>query len=136
MSAPTKGSGTTWVGRAIRRLEDPALVTGQGRFTADLPAAHWVRFVRSSVAVGKITNIAAPEGAHVITAADLTSVKKITPMPATLSTVPARVTSWPSRLSQEPAAAASPDRLKTAASAARETDKPLNIVLCPHRDYR
>ncbi len=43
----TKGSGTTWVGRAIRRLEDPALVTGQGRFTADLPAAHWVRFVRS-----------------------------------------------------------------------------------------
>ena len=28
----------TWVGRAIRRLEDPALITGQGRFTADLPA--------------------------------------------------------------------------------------------------
>ena len=27
-----------WVGRAIRRLEDPALVTGRGRFTADLPA--------------------------------------------------------------------------------------------------
>ena len=80
MSAPTKGSGTTWVGRAIRRLEDPALVTGQGRFTADLPAAHWVRFVRSSVAVGKITNIAAPEGAHVITAADLKGVKRIRPM--------------------------------------------------------
>ena len=80
MSAPTKGSGTTWVGRAIRRLEDPALVTGQGRFTADLPAAHWVRFVRSSVAAGKITNIAAPEGAHVITAADLKGVKRIRPM--------------------------------------------------------
>ncbi len=27
-----------WVGRAIRRLEDPALVVGQGSFTADLPA--------------------------------------------------------------------------------------------------
>ncbi len=34
MNAPTKGSGTTWVGRSIRRLEDPALVTGRGRFTA------------------------------------------------------------------------------------------------------
>ncbi len=38
MTAHTKGSGMTWVGRAIRRLEDPALITGQGRFTADLPA--------------------------------------------------------------------------------------------------
>ena len=36
----TKGSGSKWVGRSIRRLEDPALVTGQGRFTADLPAAR------------------------------------------------------------------------------------------------
>ena len=36
MSAPTKGSGTTWVGRSIRRLEDPALVQGRGHFTADL----------------------------------------------------------------------------------------------------
>jgi len=50
----TKGSGSKWVGRAIRRLEDPALVTGRGRFTADLPAAHWLRFVRSPVAAGKI----------------------------------------------------------------------------------
>ena len=25
-----------WVGRAIRRLEDPALVAGRGRFTGDL----------------------------------------------------------------------------------------------------
>ena len=32
----TRGAGMTWVGRAIRRLEDPALVQGQGRFTADL----------------------------------------------------------------------------------------------------
>ena len=47
MTAHTKGTGMTWVGRAIRRLEDPALIKGQGRFTADLPAAHWVRFVRS-----------------------------------------------------------------------------------------
>ncbi len=76
----TKGSGMTWVGRAIRRLEDPALVTGHGRFTADLPAQHWVRFVRSPVAAGKITRIETPAGATVITAADLKAVKPILPM--------------------------------------------------------
>src|ERR1041385_4408379 len=80
MSAPTKGSGSSWVGRAIRRLEDPALVTGQGRFTADLPAAHWVRFARSAVASGTIRKVPAPDGAMVITAADLGGVKPIRPM--------------------------------------------------------
>jgi aerobic carbon-monoxide dehydrogenase large subunit len=80
MTAHTKGSGTTWVGRSIRRLEDPALVTGQGRFTADLPAAHWVRFVRSSVAAGRIDSITAPPGARIITAADLKALKPIRPM--------------------------------------------------------
>jgi carbon-monoxide dehydrogenase large subunit len=80
MSTHTKGSGNTWVGRAIRRLEDPALVTGQGRFTADLPAAHWVRFARSAVASGVIRKITAPDGAAVITASDLKSVKPIRPM--------------------------------------------------------
>jgi carbon-monoxide dehydrogenase large subunit len=74
------GAGLKWVGRAIRRLEDPALVTGQGHFTADLPAAHWVRFVRSPNAAGTIYSIKAPDGALVITAADLKGVKKITPM--------------------------------------------------------
>ena len=76
----TKGSGMTWVGRSIRRLEDPALVSGHGRFTADLPAAHWVRFVRSPVAAGKITKIDAPQDALVITAADLRAVKPILPL--------------------------------------------------------
>ena len=81
MSAPeTKGTGLKWVGRAIRRLEDPALVRGQGHFTADLSATHWVRFVRSADAAGKIVNIGKPGGKMVITAADLTGVKKITPM--------------------------------------------------------
>jgi carbon-monoxide dehydrogenase large subunit len=80
MTAHTKGSGTTWVGRAIRRLEDPALVAGQGRFTADLPAAHWVRFVRSPVAAGTLGIITVPPGASVVTAADLKGVKPITPM--------------------------------------------------------
>jgi carbon-monoxide dehydrogenase large subunit len=76
----TKGSGMTWVGRSIRRLEDPALVTGRGRFTHDLPAAHWVRFVRSPAAAGKINKIEAPKGALVVTAADVAGVKPIRPM--------------------------------------------------------
>ena len=76
----TKGTGLKWVGRAIRRLEDPALVTGRGRFTHDLKAAHWLRFVRSPLAAGKIKKIAVPPGALVITAADLKGVKPIKPM--------------------------------------------------------
>jgi len=76
----TKGSGTTWVGRPIRRLEDPALVSGRGCFTADLPATHHLRFVRSPVAAGKIGRIAAPDGTRFITAADLEGVKSIVPM--------------------------------------------------------
>ena len=76
----SKGAGMTWVGRAIRRLEDPALITGQGHFTADLPAVHWVRFLRSPNAAGTIKSIKPPKGALVITAADLKDVKKIRPM--------------------------------------------------------
>ena len=81
MTLPAKGeSGTLWVGRSIRRLEDPALVTGAGRFTGDLPAQCWVRFVRSAVASGRIKRIGAPAGATVITGADLGTVKPIRPM--------------------------------------------------------
>lgn len=76
----TKGSGMTWIGRAIRRLEDPALVAGRGRFTHDLPATYWLRFVRSPVAAGRIKKIEAPKDAQVITAADLEGVKSIRPM--------------------------------------------------------
>jgi carbon-monoxide dehydrogenase large subunit len=74
-----------WVGRAMPRREDPTLVTGRGRFTADLEAALWVRFVRSSVACGRIVRVAAPSGAAqrgamVFTAADLAGVESIRPM--------------------------------------------------------
>jgi aerobic carbon-monoxide dehydrogenase large subunit len=75
-----KGDGQGWVGRSIRRVEDPALVAGNGRFTGDLPAARWVRFVRSSVAAGRIKRITAPEGATVVTAAELSAVRPIQPM--------------------------------------------------------
>ncbi|HXW41528.1 MAG TPA: xanthine dehydrogenase family protein molybdopterin-binding subunit [Xanthobacteraceae bacterium] len=80
MNRPTAGSGMKWVGRAIRRLEDPALVTGRGRFTADLAAAHHVRFVRSPVAAGRIVRIGAPAGATIIAAADLAGARPIKPL--------------------------------------------------------
>ncbi|MGD0333151.1 MAG: xanthine dehydrogenase family protein molybdopterin-binding subunit [Xanthobacteraceae bacterium] len=79
MTAPTKGSSLAWVGRSIRRLEDPALLTGRGRFTADLPATYRVRFVRSAVAAGEIKKITVPDNAMVFTAAELAAVKPITP---------------------------------------------------------
>ncbi len=69
-----------WVGRAIRRLEDPALVTGRGRFTGDLAAAHWVRFVRSPVASGRIVRINAPSDARIFLAEHLEGVRPIRPM--------------------------------------------------------
>jgi carbon-monoxide dehydrogenase large subunit len=69
-----------WVGRSIRRVEDPALVAGLGRFTGDLPAQRWVRFVRSPVASGKIKSVNAPKGAMVLTMAELSGVKPIRPM--------------------------------------------------------
>ena len=75
----TAGSGMKWVGRAIRRLEDPALVRGRGRFTADLPATHHVRFVRSPVAAGRLVRISAPDGVRLIRAADL-AARPIRPM--------------------------------------------------------
>ncbi len=71
---------TCRVRRSIRRPEDPALVTGRGRFTTDMPATHWVRFVRSSVADGTIENIIAPEGAGIVTAKDPAKLKPIRPM--------------------------------------------------------
>ena len=79
MADATAGSGMKWVGRAIRRLEDPALVRGHGRFTADLPAAYFVRFVRSPVAAGRIVRIAAPDGVMIIRSRDL-GARPIKPM--------------------------------------------------------
>jgi aerobic carbon-monoxide dehydrogenase large subunit len=80
MTVPAGNSDLPWVGRAIRRVEDPVLLTGNGRFTADLPAAHRVRFARSPVAAGRIRSIMGPPGARIITAADLGGVKPIRPM--------------------------------------------------------
>jgi aerobic carbon-monoxide dehydrogenase large subunit len=49
----------THVGQALRRKEDPRLITGRGRYTDDiaLPAMLWAAFVRSPEAHAKITSI-------------------------------------------------------------------------------
>jgi len=69
-----------FVGRSLRRVEDPALVTGRGCFTGDLPAARWVRFVRSPLASGRIRAITAPAGVMLVRGADVAALHPIVPM--------------------------------------------------------
>ncbi|MGB3483862.1 MAG: xanthine dehydrogenase family protein molybdopterin-binding subunit [Mycobacterium sp.] len=78
-AAPTEP--TTWTGRALPRLEDPAIVRGWGSYVADVASrnsrcAH-VRFIRSTVASGRIVSVSAPAGVTVFTARDLADVKPI-----------------------------------------------------------
>jgi aerobic carbon-monoxide dehydrogenase large subunit len=72
-------TGTPYVGRRVRRSEDPTLLVGRGRFVDDVtePRQAHVAFVRSPVASGRITQIdtsaalASPEVVAVFTAEDL-----------------------------------------------------------------
>ena len=50
----------TWVGRSIRRVEDPTLLQGAGMFVGDIAGAAAVRFVRSPVAHGLIRAVRGP----------------------------------------------------------------------------
>ncbi len=85
MTAPAK-----FVGRSVPRLEDRPLLTGQGRFAADIsfPGQWYMRVVRSAVAHGKIISIDARAaralpGVHAVwTHAD---VKHIPPIPFRLT---------------------------------------------------
>lgn len=75
----------TWVGRRLPRLEDPALLRGEGRYVPDIAiGARAVRFVRSPFASGRILSITPPPdmppGALLVTAADLAGVATIKPM--------------------------------------------------------
>ncbi|MBI3436007.1 MAG: xanthine dehydrogenase family protein [Proteobacteria bacterium] len=106
---------TGWVGRSLRRIEDPALVRGSGRFTSDLPAALWVRFVRSPVAAGKILRIVAPPGARMVTAADLAAVGPIRPMLHKFNYVPI-------------------EQRVLAADVVRFVGEPLAAILAPSRE--
>ncbi|HEX6440819.1 MAG TPA: xanthine dehydrogenase family protein molybdopterin-binding subunit [Stellaceae bacterium] len=70
----------TWVGRRLPRYEDPVLLRGDGRYTADLArGVRIMRFVRSPVARGHILSVKPPPGAQVITASDLAGVKPMCP---------------------------------------------------------
>ena len=69
-----------WVGRPLPRYEDPVLLKGRGRYTADLAqGARILRFVRSPVARGRILAVNAPPDVAIITAAVLGDVKPICP---------------------------------------------------------
>jgi CO/xanthine dehydrogenase Mo-binding subunit len=49
---------TRWVGRSLRRFEDPALVQGRGGFVADIAASSdtsFLRFVRAPVRDASLT---------------------------------------------------------------------------------
>ena len=68
-----------WVGRPLPRYEDPVLLQGRGRYTADLAqGARILRFVRSPVARGRILAVNAPD-VPIITPAVLGDVKPICP---------------------------------------------------------
>jgi len=69
-----------WVGRPLPRYEDPVLLQGRGRYTADLAhGARILRFVCSPVARGRIRAVNAPPETAIITAAVLGDVKPISP---------------------------------------------------------
>ena len=69
-----------WVGRPLPRYEDPSLLRGRGRYTADLAqGARRLRFVRSPVARGRILRVNGPPEVPIITAAALGDVKPICP---------------------------------------------------------
>jgi carbon-monoxide dehydrogenase large subunit len=69
-----------WVGRSLPRYEDPILLQGRGRYTADLArGARILRFLRSPVSRGRILALNAPPEIPIITTAVLGDVKPICP---------------------------------------------------------
>ena len=52
------------IGRSVKRLEDRPLLTGSGRFAADVTAPDmlYMRVVRSPVAFGRLTGLRNAEG--------------------------------------------------------------------------
>lgn len=73
-----------WVGRSLPRIEDPALLRGEGRYVPDIAiGARVVRFIRSPVASGRILALAPPPEmparALFVTAADMPEMGAIRP---------------------------------------------------------
>jgi carbon-monoxide dehydrogenase large subunit len=69
------------VGEPIRRLEDPALITGRSRFIADLTEGCLAAaFARSPLAAARLVNVESPDDALVFTSADLDGVGSVRPL--------------------------------------------------------
>ena len=70
-----------WVGRRLKRFDDPGLLRGEGRFVADIAAGSlFARFVRSPIARGRIVGIEVPDGVEAFTIDDLGGVGPIRPV--------------------------------------------------------
>src|SRR3954469_24082158 len=84
----TRSGGNGYVGQALRRKEDPPLITGKGRYVDDiqLPGMLYAAIVRSTEAHAKITSIdtSALEGRKdiklVLTGEDLSDLAAPLPM--------------------------------------------------------
>jgi aerobic carbon-monoxide dehydrogenase large subunit len=59
MSVADQAATERWVGRALKRKEDPRLITGRGNYIEDisLPGTLWAAFVRSPEAHARIVSI-------------------------------------------------------------------------------
>jgi carbon-monoxide dehydrogenase large subunit/6-hydroxypseudooxynicotine dehydrogenase subunit gamma len=85
MTTAAKHEATKWIGQSVERLEDPPLVTGRGRYAADISFPHQLhmRIVRSNHAHGKIVAVdtcaakALPGVVAVWTAADIPEVPPV-----------------------------------------------------------
>jgi carbon-monoxide dehydrogenase large subunit len=88
MNAPVVEASRFGSGRQVRRVEDPARVQGQGRFTDDVTPtdAAYLRFVRSTQAHGRLVSVdtgaalAMPGVLAVYTGADLVAAG-VQPLP-------------------------------------------------------
>ncbi len=70
-------SGGPWVGRSLRRVEDPAFVRGEGRYVGDVASGMvTARFIRSSLPTGVIRSIDGP--CYTATDLDAAGVGEIT----------------------------------------------------------
>src|ERR1700730_15994349 len=81
------------IGRSVKRLEDRPLLTGSGRFAADIavPDMLYMRVVRSPVAFGRLTGLGIAESlAHPGTVAVWTAedAAKIPPIRLPLAPLP------------------------------------------------
>jgi aerobic carbon-monoxide dehydrogenase large subunit len=81
------------VGRRSRRIEDPRLLTGRGHFVDDVdrPGQLHVRFVRASVAHGRIASLdveAARESPGVVAVLTAADVAALPPIPVRISPDP------------------------------------------------